>query len=225
MCLSLALDSKVVCLSLFFANGGVSQPLASNFSALSPPLGSRKALSHTRTHSHTLSHTLTYCLTLSHTLSHFSTLHQCLRRACRTRKLDMRLSGKGNSSSHGARPVQPIISIITWIRTSGFLIKIYLSLQDAQSPRSDGARRRVDAWQALPPPPSPPFPLSSSPIGPLSSYFVGPLSPSLIGPLSPSRSLLSLPRLFTLALSLSPTLCFLRKVPQPLSSSSRLYYS
>jgi len=33
------------------------------------------------------------------------------------RKVDVRLPGKGNSNSHGARPVHQIISMIKWIRT------------------------------------------------------------------------------------------------------------
>ena len=33
------------------------------------------------------------------------------------RKVDVRLPGKGNSSSHGARPVHLIITMIKWIRT------------------------------------------------------------------------------------------------------------
>ena len=38
-------------------------------------------------------------------------LHAC------TRKVDVRLPGKGNSDSHGARPVHLIITMIKWIRT------------------------------------------------------------------------------------------------------------
>ena len=34
------------------------------------------------------------------------------------RKVDVRLPGKGNSNSHGARPVHLIITMIKWIRTS-----------------------------------------------------------------------------------------------------------
>jgi len=34
-----------------------------------------------------------------------------------TRKVDVRLPRKGNSNSHGARPVHLIISMIKWIRT------------------------------------------------------------------------------------------------------------
>ena len=33
--------------------------------------------------------------------------------------MDERLSGKGNSISHGARPVNQIITMIKWIRASG----------------------------------------------------------------------------------------------------------
>jgi len=35
-----------------------------------------------------------------------------------TRKVDVRLPGRGNSNSHGARPVDLIITMIKWIRTS-----------------------------------------------------------------------------------------------------------
>ena len=35
-----------------------------------------------------------------------------------TRKVDIRLPGKGNSNSHGARPVHLIITMMKWIRTS-----------------------------------------------------------------------------------------------------------
>ena len=35
-----------------------------------------------------------------------------------SRKVDARLPGKGNSNSHGARPVHLIITMIKWIRTS-----------------------------------------------------------------------------------------------------------
>ena len=44
-----------------------------------------------------------------------------------SRKVDVKLPGKGNSNSHGARPVQLIITMIKWIRTSGLLIKNSLS--------------------------------------------------------------------------------------------------
>ena len=43
------------------------------------------------------------------------------------RKVDVRLPGKGNSNSHGARPVHLIITMIKWFRTSGLSIKNSLS--------------------------------------------------------------------------------------------------
>ena len=43
------------------------------------------------------------------------------------RKADVRLPLKGNSTSHGARPVHQIISMIKWIRTSRLSIKKSLS--------------------------------------------------------------------------------------------------
>ena len=47
---------------------------------------------------------------------------------CRGWKVDVRLPGKGNSTSHGARPVHQIISMIKWIRTSKLSINNSLSL-------------------------------------------------------------------------------------------------
>ena len=47
------------------------------------------------------------------------------------RKVNLRLPGKGNSNSHGARPVHQIISMIKWIRTSSLSIKNSLSLHPA----------------------------------------------------------------------------------------------
>ena len=41
-----------------------------------------------------------------------------------------RLPGKGNSDSHGARPVHLIITMIRWIRTSMLSIKNSLSPQE-----------------------------------------------------------------------------------------------
>ena len=43
------------------------------------------------------------------------------------RNVDIRLPGKGNSNSHGARPVYLIITMIKWIRTSRLSIKNSLS--------------------------------------------------------------------------------------------------
>ena len=42
-------------------------------------------------------------------------------------KVDVWLPGKGNSNSHGTRPVHQIISMIKWIRTSKLSIKNFLS--------------------------------------------------------------------------------------------------
>ena len=39
------------------------------------------------------------------------------------RKVDIRLPGKGDSNSHGARPVHQIISMIKWIRTGRLSMK------------------------------------------------------------------------------------------------------
>ena len=52
-----------------------------------------------------------------------------LQGVSRSRKIDVRLPGKGNSKSHGARPVHLIITMITWIRTSRLSIKnsLYVS--------------------------------------------------------------------------------------------------
>jgi len=44
------------------------------------------------------------------------------------RKVDVRLSGKGNSNYHGARLVHLVITMIKWIRTSRLSIKNSLSL-------------------------------------------------------------------------------------------------
>ena len=43
------------------------------------------------------------------------------------RKVDVRLSGKENPDSHGARPVHQIISMVNWIRTSRLSINNSLS--------------------------------------------------------------------------------------------------
>ena len=42
--------------------------------------------------------------------------------------LDVRLPGRGNSNSHGARPVHLIITMIRWIRTSRLSTKNSLSM-------------------------------------------------------------------------------------------------
>ena len=48
-------------------------------------------------------------------------------RALPNPKVDVRLPGKGNSNSHGARPVHLIITKIQWIRTSRLSMKNSLS--------------------------------------------------------------------------------------------------
>ena len=57
-----------------------------------------------------------------------------------SRKVDVKIPGKGNSTSHGARPVHLIITMIEWIRTSrlpandscsraaGISLSVYLAL-------------------------------------------------------------------------------------------------
>jgi len=47
---------------------------------------------------------------------------------CHIRKVDVRLPGKGDSNSHGGRPVHLIITMIKWIRTSRLSKKNSLSL-------------------------------------------------------------------------------------------------
>ena len=46
---------------------------------------------------------------------------------CSTSKVDVKLFGKGESNSHGARPVHLIITMIKWTRTSRLSIKNSLS--------------------------------------------------------------------------------------------------
>ena len=45
------------------------------------------------------------------------------------RKVDVRLPGKGNPDSHGARPVHLVISMMEWIRTSRLSIQNSLSVE------------------------------------------------------------------------------------------------
>jgi len=59
----------------------------------------------------------------------------------RRRKVDVRLPGKGNSNSHGARPDHLIITMMVWIRTSRLSIKNSLS-GDETSRRRRRRRRR-----------------------------------------------------------------------------------
>jgi hypothetical protein len=94
----------------------------------------------------------------------------CLRRTCvsntgrvcagLSKKVDVRLPGKGNSNSHGARPVHEIISMKTWIRTSRLSIENSLSaggLRDDPAATGGERDRRVcltlaePGWRHTPP--------------------------------------------------------------------------
>ena len=57
------------------------------------------------------------------------------------RKVDVRLPEKGSKSSHGARPVRLIISMIEWIRTSWLSIKNSLSSPTQQATK--GKQRQI----------------------------------------------------------------------------------
>ena len=61
-----------------------------------------------------------------------------------SRKVYVRLSEKGNSNSHGARPVHLIITMIQWIRTSRLSIKN--SLSDLE--RREGCSRALEDVRA-----------------------------------------------------------------------------
>jgi len=62
------------------------------------------------------------------------------------RKVDVRLPEKGNSNSHGARPVHLIITMITWIRTSRLSIKNCLS-----HARLEAKKEAAVVWMELNP--------------------------------------------------------------------------
>ena len=64
-----------------------------------------------------------------------------------SRKVDVRLPGKGISNSHGARPVHLIITMIKWIRTSRLSIKKSLSLEGGGGTRPE-SRVLADARNA-----------------------------------------------------------------------------
>ena len=63
------------------------------------------------------------------------------RGVCAHRKVDVRLPGKGNSNSHGARSVHLIITMIKWIRTSRLSIKNSLYAQRGRG------RGSAAAWE------------------------------------------------------------------------------
>jgi len=47
------------------------------------------------------------------------------RRSVHTRTVDVKLPGKGNSNSHGARPVRLIIKMIKWSRLAQRTLSLY----------------------------------------------------------------------------------------------------
>jgi len=65
-------------------------------------------------------------------------------------KVDIRLHGKGNSNSHGARPVHQIISMIKWIRTSRLSIKSSLCRRDPAHDGVGGCDRRPLSGRVAP---------------------------------------------------------------------------
>ena len=66
-----------------------------------------------------------------------------------TRKVDVRLPGKGNSNSHGARPVHLLIPMIKWIRTSRLSIMNSLSRTLASSERFPASFQESSQSRAL----------------------------------------------------------------------------
>jgi len=62
-----------------------------------------------------------------------------------SRKVDVRLPGKENSNSHGARLVHLIITMIKWIRASRLSIKNSLSDTDAEIFRDDSEKSHQGA--------------------------------------------------------------------------------
>ena len=61
-------------------------------------------------------------------LGGFADFAQLQVRSLDARKVDIRLPGKGNSNSYGARPFRLIITMIKWIQTSRLPRKNFLSL-------------------------------------------------------------------------------------------------
>ena len=61
----------------------------------------------------------------------------------RSQKVDVRLPGKGNSNSHGARPVHLILTMIKWIWTSSLSIKNSASDEEClPAPKASPSRSR-----------------------------------------------------------------------------------
>ena len=74
-----------------------------------------------------------------------------MRGGGRTRKVDIRLPGKGNSNSHGARPVHQIFSMMKWIQTNRLSPKNSLSdppreTQTARQEHKSLARSKIWTW-------------------------------------------------------------------------------
>ena len=95
------------------------------------------------------------CRSILHQLSTISlSLLACLHLvhlygevAPESRKVDVRLPGKVNSNSHGARPVHLIITMIKWIRTGRLSIKTSLSL--CPSSCSGNSRQLPGTYRSL----------------------------------------------------------------------------
>ena len=68
------------------------------------------------------------------------------------RKVDVRLPGKGNLNSHGARPVHLIITMIKWIGTSRLSTKNSVSLRGERAKAAEESKQppvRVQPKHAL----------------------------------------------------------------------------
>ena len=70
-------------------------------------------------------------------------------RVPRSKKVDVRLPGKGNSNSHGAGPVHQIIPMIKWTRTSRLSIKNSLSLPTGRRRGLSGRQGRFRTRRAM----------------------------------------------------------------------------
>ena len=75
---------------------------------------------------------------------------QIVHCGCLARKVDVRLPGKGNSNSHGARLVHLIITMIKWIRTSRLAIKNSPSRVSGEGRRKPVGQARRDAVPSEP---------------------------------------------------------------------------
>ena len=71
---------------------------------------------------------------------HVRTLQRHCVRVFLRRTVDARQPGKGNSNSHGARPVHLFITMTKWIRTSRLSIKNSLFESSASTPQTPDSR-------------------------------------------------------------------------------------